>query len=76
MQVSRYFHIFLLSLICLALVAIARIFSHSAHLCSVPFQVFWQEYLVELLESVWVPFPLLGLLELCQLAYLQIDSSA
>ena len=34
-------------------------------------QVFWQECLVETPESVWVPFPLLGLLELCQQAYLQ-----
>ena len=34
-------------------------------------QVFWQKCLVEMPESVWVPFPLLGLLELCQLAYLQ-----
>ena len=34
-------------------------------------QVFWQECLVETPESVWVPFPLCGLLELCQLAYLQ-----
>ena len=37
---------------------------------TVLFQVFWQECLTEMLESVWVPFPLLGLLE-CQLAYLQ-----
>ena len=34
-------------------------------------QVFWRECLTEMPESVWVPFPLLGLLELCQLAYLQ-----
>ena len=34
-------------------------------------QVFWQECLMEMLKLVWVPFPLLGLLELCQLAYLQ-----
>ena len=34
-------------------------------------QVFWQECLIEMPELVWVPFPLLGLLELCQLAYLQ-----
>ena len=33
-------------------------------------QIFWQEFLVETPESIWVPFPLLGLLELCQLAYL------
>ena len=32
-------------------------------------RVFWQECLIETPESVWVPFPLLGLLELCQLAY-------
>ena len=32
--------------------------------------VFWQECLTETPESVCVPFPLLGLLELCQLAYL------
>ena len=30
-----------------------------------------QECFVETPESVWVPFLLLGLLELCQLAYLQ-----
>ena len=34
-------------------------------------QVFWQECLTETPESIWVLFPLLGLLELCQLAYLQ-----
>ena len=34
-------------------------------------QVFWQECLVEMSELVWVPFPVLGLLELCQLACLQ-----
>ena len=34
-------------------------------------QVFWQEHLKEMPESVWVFFSLLGLLELCQLAYLQ-----
>ena len=34
-------------------------------------QVFWQKCLVEMSELVWVPFPVLGLLELCQLAYLQ-----
>ena len=40
-------------------------------------KVFWQECLIETLESVWVPFPLLGLLELCQLAYTcSIESSA
>ena len=33
--------------------------------------VFWQECLIEMPESVWVPLLLLGLLELCQLAYLQ-----
>ena len=35
--------------------------------------IFWQECLVEMLESVWVLFPLLALdlLEFCQLAYLQ-----
>ena len=35
------------------------------------FQVFWHMCLKEMLESVWVPFHFLGLLELCQLAYLQ-----
>ena len=34
-------------------------------------QVVWQECLKEMLESVWAPFPLLGLLEVCQLACLQ-----
>ena len=34
-------------------------------------QVVWQKCFVETLESVWVPFPLVGLLELCQLPYLQ-----
>ena len=34
-------------------------------------KVFWQECLIETPESVWVPFPLLDLLDLCQLAYLQ-----
>ena len=34
-------------------------------------QVFGQKCLTEMPELVWVPFPLLGLLELCQLAYLQ-----
>ena len=34
-------------------------------------QVFWQECFTEASESVWVPFPLLVLLELCQLAHLQ-----
>ena len=38
---------------------------------TVLFHGFWQECLVETLESVWVLFSLLGLLELCQLAYLQ-----
>ena len=38
---------------------------------TVPSQVFWQECFVETPESVWVPFSLLGLLELCQLAHLQ-----
>ena len=33
--------------------------------------VFWWECLIKMVESVWVPFPLLGLLEFCQLAYLQ-----
>jgi len=33
-------------------------------------QVFWQGILIETPESFWVPFPLLGLLELCQQAYL------
>ena len=42
---------------------------------TVIFHGFWQECLVETLGSVWVPFPLLGLLELCQLAYLQYWSS-
>ena len=40
-------------------------------LSTVPSQVFWQECLTELLESLWVPLPLHGLLELCQLACLQ-----
>ena len=34
-------------------------------------QVFWQVCLIETSESVWVSLPLLGLLELRQLAYLQ-----
>ena len=33
--------------------------------------VFWRECLIETPESVRVPFPLVDLLELCQLAYLQ-----
>ena len=32
-------------------------------------KVFRQECLIEMLKLVWVPFPLLDLLELCQLAY-------
>ena len=32
--------------------------------------VFWQECLIEVLEPVWVRFPHLGLLELCQLKYI------
>ena len=35
-------------------------------------QVFWREYLIETPELVWVPFPLLGLLETCQPACLQL----
>ena len=34
-------------------------------------RIFWPECLIETPEFVWVSFPLLGLLELCQLAYLQ-----
>ena len=38
---------------------------------AVPSQIFWQECLIEMLELIWAPFPLLGLLKLCQLEFLQ-----
>ena len=40
----------------------------------VPSQVFWQKCLIEMPESVSMSFPLLGLLDLCQLAYHSFES--
>ena len=45
-------------------------FVPASHCCPVLSHVFWPEFLTETSESVWVPFPLLGLLELCQRARL------